>query len=217
MVSPRHVAIVGNIGVGKTTLVNALSIRWGWRAVVEESMRNPYLHDFYGDMSRWGFHLQISFLHSRIATLKEIRSWSCNVVQDRTLYEDFYVFARNLLQLGLMDERDYTTYGELFTQIREFIRAPDLVVYLRCDVDELLRRIRHRNRSYERSITSDYLDALNVLYDTWMVEYDEGAKLILDVSARDMRYNEGDLGYVMDEISHSLARLDGVSAAEERG
>lgn len=167
----RFVAIAGNIGVGKSTLTGLLSEQLGWEPFLEAVNDNPYLADFYEDMERWSFHSQIYFLSRRLRHHYQLLNRHNSVVQDRTVYEDAEIFARNLYQQGLMDKRDYRSYHELYEVVSTLLPPPDLIVYLRASVPTLQRRIRHRGRSYEQDISASYLEQLNELYEEWMKEF----------------------------------------------
>jgi len=162
------VAIAGNIGVGKTTLTRALAAQLSWQCYLEPVINNPYLDDFYADMSRWAFHLQVYFLSKRFVSQREIELADVSCVQDRTIYEDVEVFARTLHNRGHLIGRDWDNYRDLFHAMTDYLRAPDLIVYLRCDVDTLLQRIQKRGRPSEMSISADYLTELNDAYEAWV-------------------------------------------------
>ena len=162
------VAVAGNIGVGKTTLAHALATQLDWRCCLEPVIDNPYLDDFYADMSRWAFHLQVYFLSKRFEIQREIEQSQCSCVQDRTIYEDVEIFAQTLNRRGHLVNRDWDNYRALFDTMISYVRLPDLIIYLRCDVNTLLRRIEHRGRTSEKSINPDYLAELNQAYDAWI-------------------------------------------------
>jgi deoxyadenosine/deoxycytidine kinase len=162
------IGIAGNIGVGKTTFTDILAKRFGWSPYYESVIDNPYLADFYHDMSRWSFHLQIYFLHHRFRTHVEMSEHPGGAVQDRTIYEDVEIFARNLYEMGSMSERDWENYYNLFQIMTSFLQAPDLILYLKASTDSLLSRIRSRDRSFERSIDPEYLHRLNIYYGRWI-------------------------------------------------
>lgn len=174
------VAIAGNIGSGKSSLTRILAERFSWKPYFESVEDNPYLTDFYADMSRWSFHLQIYFLSKRFMTHKEIALSRFNVVQDRSIYEDAEIFARNLHAIGKMDERDYENYAALYKAMMEYLHAPNLLIYLKADVDTLLRQIARRGRSFERNIRREYLASLNKLYDEWIKRYTIGPLLTIE-------------------------------------
>ncbi len=167
------VGIAGNIGVGKTTFTEIVAEKMGWQPFYESVADNPYLSDFYGDMRRWSFNLQIYFLHHRFRNQREIAELSQGVIQDRTIYEDVEIFARNLHELGNMDDRDWENYSNLFKVMTAYLRKPDLIIYLRAGTDTLLTRIKSRNRDYEKSIDPEYLHRLNISYDRWIRGIDD--------------------------------------------
>ena len=201
-----HIAIAGNIGSGKTTLTRLLSKHFGWKPHFEEVDNYPYLESFYEDMKRWSFNLQIYFLNSRFRQVMEIRKSGDNIIQDRTIYEDAYIFAANLYDMGLMETRDYENYQALFELMSSFLQAPDLLIYLRASVPTLVRQIQKRNRDYEQSIRLDYLKALNKRYENWIVNYNKGKLLIIESDNIDLEKPE-DLSLVIDDINASLNGL----------
>ena len=201
-----HIAIAGNIGSGKTTLTRLLSKHFGWKPHFEEVDNNPYLESFYEDMKRWSFNLQIYFLNSRFRLVMEIRKSGENIIQDRTIYEDAYIFAANLYDMGLMETRDYENYQALFELMSSFLQAPDLLIYLRASVPTLVRQIQKRNRDYEQSIRLDYLKALNKRYENWIANYNKGKLLIIESDNIDLEKPE-DLSVVIDDINASLNGL----------
>jgi deoxyadenosine/deoxycytidine kinase len=201
-----HIAIAGNIGSGKTTLTRLLSKHFGWKPHFEEVDNNPYLESFYDDMKRWSFNLQIYFLNSRFRQVVDIRKSGENIVQDRTIYEDAYIFASNLYDMGLMETRDYENYQALFELMSSFLQAPDLLIYLRASVPTLVRQIQKRNRDYEQSIRLDYLKALNKRYEEWIANYDKGKLLIIESDNIDLE-NPDDLSTVIEKINGSLNGL----------
>ncbi|MCC7361879.1 MAG: deoxynucleoside kinase [Anaerolineales bacterium] len=182
----KFIVVAGNIGVGKSTLVNLLSRRLGWEPFYEAVAENPYLADFYGDMPRWSFHSQIFFLSNRLRSHRQLLDHPTSVVQDRSVYEDAEIFARNLYDQGDLGERDYATYRQLYEVLTEFLPPPDLVVYLRASAGTLSRRIAQRGRDYERTITADYLDQLNRLYESWIAAF--SLCPVLTVPADDLDY-----------------------------
>ena len=202
-----HVAIAGNIGSGKTTLTTLLAKHYGWQPHFEEVDENPYLNEFYDDMSRWSFNLQIYFLHSRFRQIHSIRSQGKNVIQDRTIYEDANIFAPNLHDMGLMSSRDYNTYQELFGLMEEFIKAPDLLIYLNASVPTLVSQIQKRGRPYESSIRLDYLQNLNDRYSQWIKGYDKGKLLVIEVDQIEFDSKKEDLGKVIEKIDAELNGL----------
>ncbi|WP_075602696.1 deoxynucleoside kinase [Saccharicrinis aurantiacus] len=180
-----HIAIAGNIGAGKTTLTSFLSDHYGWDAHYEEVDDNPYLADFYEDMKQWSFHLQIQFLNNRFSKVNSIRTSGKTVIQDRTIYEDGYIFAPNLFDLGLMGKRDFDNYSSLFKLMNSLVQAPDLLIYIRASVQKLVDQIKSRGRDYESNIRVDYLKHLNDRYEDWINEYTDGKVLIIDIDELD--------------------------------
>lgn len=201
-----HIAIAGNIGSGKTTLTSLLSKHYGWEAHFEDVDDNPYLNDFYKDMQRWSFNLQVYFMKSRFGQVKKIHSENKNVIQDRTIYEDAYIFAPNLHSMGLMSSRDFKNYSSLFQLMNSFIPAPNLLIYLRSSVPNLVDQIQKRGRDYENSIRIDYLTRLNERYEAWISEYQEKL-LIIDVDNLDFQNNKEDLGKVINKIEAEINGL----------
>lgn len=201
-----HIAIAGNIGSGKTTLTTLLSKHFGWEPHYEAVDDNPYLASFYDDMQRWSFNLQIYFLNSRFRQILDIRNSGENVVQDRTIFEDAYIFAENLNDMGLMSERDYRNYLSLFDLMSSYMQAPDLLIYLRASIPTLVRQIAKRNRIYEQSIRLDYLKSLNDKYEKWISSYDKGKVLIIESDNIEFE-NPEDLSKVIDSINASLNGL----------
>lgn len=197
-----YVAIAGNIGAGKTTLTRMLSEKLGWKAYYEKVIDNPYLSDFYHDMSRWSFHLQIYFLSHRFKSQKEITDWPDSCLQDRSIYEDVEIFAYTLHQKGFMNDRDYNNYQELFSIMVSYLRKPDLIIYLKATVDHLLNHISKRGRDYEKSIDVNYLIQLNEAYDAWI----ERAKkqnfhiVTYDMKNRDFENNSDDFSILYGSI-----------------
>ncbi len=201
-----HIAVAGNIGSGKTTLTRLLSAHYGWIPKYEEVVDNPYLTDFYEDMQRWSFNLQVFFLNRRLAGIVEIQKTGATVIQDRTIYEDASIFATNLHAMGLMSTRDFDNYIRLYELMISLIPPPDLIIYLRASVPTLVKRIQKRGREYENSIRLDYLTGLNERYEAWITNY-EGPKLILEVDDLHVEENPEDLSKVIDKID---ARLHGL-------
>jgi len=202
-----HVAIAGNIGSGKTTLTSKLQKQLGWEAHFEDTDDNPYLNDFYEDMQRWSFNLQVYFLRSRFNQVVDIRQSGKHVVQDRTIYEDAHIFAPNLHAMGLMSTRDFNNYMDLFGLMSSFIGPPDLLIYLRASVPTLVRQIQKRGRDYENSIRLDYLKRLNERYEAWISEYNEGKLLIIDVDNNNFPENPEDLGKIIQSIQAEIHGL----------
>lgn len=202
-----HVAIAGNIGAGKTTLTKLLAKHYKWEPEYEDVLENPYLEDFYNDMSRWSFNLQIYFLNSRFRQILEIRETGKDVIQDRTIYEDAYIFAPNLHAMGLMSNRDFNNYKSLFDLMESVTKAPDLLIYLRSTVPNLVNQIQKRGRDYENSISIDYLNRLNERYEAWIHDYNKGNLLIIDVDHMDFVTNPEDLGSIINKIDAEINGL----------
>jgi deoxyadenosine/deoxycytidine kinase len=211
-----HIAITGNIGAGKTTLAELLAGHYGWEVLYEAVEGNPYLADFYDDMPRWAFNLQIFFLNSRFAQVKRIIDIQLanqtnpdqqhTVVQDRTIYEDAAIFARNLYESGDMTERDFVTYSQLFTNMMSLVRPPDLMIYLRASLPKLREQIKKRGRLFEQSISDEYLGNLNQLYEEFVASYQLGPLLILDVDAIDYAKYPADFNEVLHQIDTQLKK-----------
>lgn len=195
-----HIAIAGNIGAGKTTLAHLLANYFDFEAMYEDNEQNPYLMDFYEDMQRWSFHLQIHFLHSRLKKVMDIRKQQKNVIQDRTIYEDAQIFAPNLYAMGLMTTKDFENYTALFALLAELIEPPDLLIYLRCSIPNLVEQIQNRNRKYEDGIRLDYLKRLNDRYDEWFEQYNYGKKILISVDELNFRDNPEHLGIIINKI-----------------
>ena len=202
-----HIAITGNIGAGKTTLTKLLANNYHWIAQFEDADQNPYLDGFYYDMAKWSFNLQIYFLSSRFKQIKEIRENKKNIIQDRTIYEDVYIFASNLHEMGLMQTRDYNNYLNLFNLMKDYIQPPDLLIYLRASVPTLVNQIQKRGREYETSISIEYLLRLNEKYEEWISNYKEGKLLIIDVDNMDFVDNKEDLGIIIDKVEANIHGL----------
>jgi deoxyadenosine/deoxycytidine kinase len=200
------IAIAGNIGAGKSSLTGLLARHFEWDAYFESVDENPYLSDFYEDMRRWSFNLQVYFLSSRFQKHKDMVKQKRSLIQDRTIYEDAEIFARNLNEMGLMSERDYKNYRSLFNEMAEFLQPPDLLIYLRAQVPTLVRQIQQRGRQYESSIRIDYLDRLNQLYEDWIDRYPH-EKLIIDTDDIDYVNEKEDLGRVIELIEQRLFGL----------
>ncbi len=201
-----YIGIAGNIGSGKTTLTGLLAKNFKWEAHYEEA-DNPYMNDFYNDMQRWSFNLQIFFLNSRYNQILKILKSGKTVIQDRTIYEDAHIFAPNLHDMGLLSTRDFNTYFSSFELMSKFIQPPDLLIYLRASVPTLVRNIQKRGRDYESSIRLDYLKRLNERYEAWISKYDLGKLLIFDVDDLNFTENQDDLRTVLDRVDAELHGL----------
>jgi len=202
-----HIAIVGNIGSGKTTLTGLLSKHYDCEAFYETVENNPYLEDFYNDMKRWSFNLQIFFLNSRFHQLSQIAGRKGLVIQDRTIYEDCYIFADNLHDMGLMSTRDYENYSSIFSAILKNMKPPDLLIYLQASVSTLVSNIQRRGREYETGIRLDYLSKLNDKYENWIKRYTEGKLLIINKDKINFADNQEDLGFVVSSIEKEIHGL----------
>ncbi|QWX84141.1 deoxynucleoside kinase [Cellulophaga sp. HaHaR_3_176] len=202
-----HVAVAGNIGAGKTTLTKLLSKHFNWEPHYEDVVDNPYLDDFYNQMERWSFNLQIYFLNSRYRQILEIRETGKNIIQDRTIYEDAYIFAPNLHAMGLMTNRDFSNYSSLFELMERLVQPPDLLIYLRSSIPNLVSQIHKRGRDYENTISIDYLSRLNERYEAWSQSYEKGKLLIIDVDNLDFVDNPEDLGTIINRIDAEINGL----------
>lgn len=202
-----HIAVAGNIGSGKTTLTELLGKHYKWECHFEDVEENPYIFDFYNDMQRWSFNLQIYFLNSRFNQIAEIRDKKMNVVQDRTIYEDAYIFAPNLHSMGLMTTRDFENYFSLFNSMDRYITPPDLLIYLRASVPSLVNNIQKRGREYEEAIRLDYLKRLNERYEAWISTYDKGKLLIVDIDHNSFHEKPEDLGNIITAINGEIHGL----------
>ena len=202
-----HVAIAGNIGSGKTTLTTKLSKHYKWTPHFEDVENNPYLNDFYKEMQRWSFNLQVYFLNSRFRQIIEIKKEDKHFIQDRTIYEDAHIFAPNLHSMGLMSTRDFENYQELFSLMDSLVDGPDLLIYLRATVPTLVSQIQKRGRDYENSIRLDYLTQLNDRYEAWISDYNKGNLLIIDVDDINFSENVEDLGSIIEKIDAEINGL----------
>jgi deoxyadenosine/deoxycytidine kinase len=202
-----HIAIAGNIGSGKTTLAGLLAKNYGWDAHYEDVDENPYLNDFYEDMQRWSFNLQVYFLNTRFNQIVQIKKLGKTVVQDRTIYEDAYIFAPNLHSMGLMSTRDFENYFTLFNLVSSLISPPDLVIYLRASIPTLVKQIQQRGRKYESSIRLDYLKKLNDRYESWAAAFNLGKILSVDVDNLNFIENPEHLSVVIDKINAQIHGL----------
>tara|TARA_B100000900_G_scaffold298751_1_gene257253 strand:+ start:204 stop:818 length:615 start_codon:yes stop_codon:yes gene_type:complete len=202
-----YFAIAGNIGAGKTSLTELLSKHYGWEAHFEDVIDNPYLDDFYNHMERWSFNLQIYFLNSRFRQLDSFSNSNKNFIQDRTIYEDAHIFAPNLHAMGLMNQRDFNNYQSLFGLMESMIEGPDILIYLRSSIPNLVHKIHKRGREYENSISIEYLSRLNERYEAWVSTYTKGKLLVVDVDKIDFVENKADLGSVIQKIDAELNGL----------
>lgn len=197
----KHVAIAGNIGSGKTSLTELLAKHYEWEPHYEEVDKNPYINDFYDDMHRWSFHMQIYYLNVRFEQILNIREGSKSIIQDRTIYEDAYIFAPNLHNMGLMSKRDFDNYSSLFHTIEHYVQPPDLLIYLRASIPALVNRIQRRGRAFEDSLRLDYLKRLNERYEAWIKDFNKTKILIFNVDDYNFVDNPEDLGKIIDKIN----------------
>ena len=200
-------AICGNIGSGKTSLAEKLGHHYGMNVLYESVENNPYLADFYGDMEKWAFHLQIHFLNSRFTQIKAIQDQQISAIQDRTIYEDAYIFAMNLYKSKMLNDRDYHTYLDLFNSMVEHIKAPDLLIYLKADIPKLVNQIQKRGRDYENGMRMDYLKNLNDHYTDWISNYHEGNLLVVDVNDLDFVNQREDFALIVERIDAEIHGL----------
>jgi deoxyadenosine/deoxycytidine kinase len=203
----KHIAIAGNIGAGKTTLTKILAKHFNWSPHYEDVENNPYLNDFYNDMPRWSFNLQIFFLNSRLRQIVDIQRGDQVVIQDRTIYEDAYIFAPNLHEMGLMAKRDYENYKNFFETLKSMVNPPDLLIYLRASVPTLVGQIQKRGREYEENIRLDYLKRLNEFYNKWLDNYSDGKLLVIDIDKINYADNKEDLATVINMIEAEVNGL----------
>jgi deoxyadenosine/deoxycytidine kinase len=203
----KHIAIAGNIGAGKTTLTKLLAKQFGWTPNFEDVENNPYLNDFYNDMQRWSFNLQIFFLNSRLAQLINIQKGTETVIQDRTIYEDACIFAPNLHEMGLMSKRDFENYSNFFKTLKNLVNPPELLIYLKASVPTLVGQIQKRGREYEDNIRLDYLKRLNEHYNNWIENYTDGPLLVIDIDKINFAENEDDLAMVIEKINSQVNGL----------
>ncbi len=202
-----HIAVAGNIGAGKTTLTRLLAKHYKWEAHFEDVVDNPYLDDFYNQMERWSFNLQIYFLNHRYRQVLSFRESGKDIIQDRTIYEDAYIFAPNLHAMGLMTNRDFKNYSSLFELMESLVQPPDLLIYLRSTIPNLVKQIHKRGRDYENTISIDYLSRLNERYEAWIYGYEKGKLLIIDVDNLDFVDNPEDLGEILNKIDAEINGL----------
>ncbi len=202
-----HLAVAGNIGSGKTTLTEKLGQHFGWDIEFEAVDNNPYLPDFYADMKRWAFHLQVYFLNSRFNQIQKIQQSKRPTIQDRTIYEDAYIFAANLHKSGFLTQRDYESYLNLFNSMIPHVKPPDLLIYLKADIPKLVGQIEKRGRDYETTMRIDYLKNLNTHYEEWISNYQEGKLLIIDVNEIDFVEKAEDFSFVLDKVNREIFGL----------
>lgn len=202
-----HIAVAGNIGSGKTTLAAKLARHYNWIAEFESVEDNPYLEDFYEDMTKWSFHLQVHFLNSRFNQIQNIRNNKKTVIQDRTIYEDAYIFAANLHRSKLINDRDFRSYMDLFESMIKYVNAPDLLIYLKADIPKLVGQIQRRGRTYENAIRIDYLQNLNAHYESWISHYKLGKLMVIDVNNLDFTTNVEDFSDIVSRIDVELNGL----------
>jgi deoxyadenosine/deoxycytidine kinase len=203
----RHIAVAGNIGSGKTTLTEQLAKNFGWEPHFEDVENNPYLYDFYNDMIRWSFNLQVYFLNTRFRQIVNFQKGYRTVIQDRTIYEDAYIFAPNLHAMGLMSTRDFENYVSLFETVKQLIAPPDLLIYLRASIPTLVDQIQKRGRDYEENLRLDYLKRLNEFYESWINKYDDGKILIIDIDNCNFADDKEQLGEVINKVQAELFGL----------
>ena len=202
-----QVSVAGNIGAGKTSLTELLALHYKWEPNFEDVIDNPYLDDFYNHMERWSFNLQIYFLKSRFSQIIQNKKSNKTVIQDRTIYEDAFIFAPNLHSMGLMNQRDFQNYRSLFELMESTVSPPDLLIYARSSIPNLISKIHKRGREYENSISVDYLSRLNERYEAWISTYDKGELLIIDVDDIDFVNNEEDLKNIIKDIDIKISKL----------
>jgi deoxyadenosine/deoxycytidine kinase len=203
----KHIAIAGNIGAGKTTLTQMLAKHYKWTPQFESTEDNPYLYDFYNDMQRWSFNLQIYFLNSRLKQILEIQHGAATVIQDRTIYEDAYIFAPNLHEMGLMSRRDFENYAQFFQTLKTMVKPPDLLIYLKTSIPTLVDRIQKRGREYEENIRLDYLKRLNEHYNNWIDKYDDGPLLIIESDHINFDETQEGFSQIIDKIEAQINGL----------
>lgn len=205
----KHIAVAGNIGSGKTTLAEKLARHYNWIPLYESVEHNPYLRDFYSDMTRWAFHLQIYFLNSRFNQVRTIRESEKTIIQDRTIYEDAYIFAANLHRSGHINDRDYQSYLDIFHSMIHFVQPPDLLIYLKADIPKLVQQIARRNRDFEYNIKLEYLKTLNEHYEAWIGNYKAGKLLVIDANNLDFVERIEDFSLIVNKVELEINNLFG--------
>ena len=205
--APKHIAVAGNIGAGKTTLTRMLAKHYKWTPHFEDVDHNPYLIDFYEDMHRWSFNLQVYFLNNRLKHLIDIRNGKQTVIQDRTIFEDAYIFAPNLYEMGLMTKRDFENYSSFFQNLKTLVHPPDLLIYLKASIPKLVEQIQKRGREYEENIRLDYLKRLNEFYNKWIDQYKDGPLLVVNVDDINFDDSEEDFAEIVRRIDAQLHGL----------
>ena len=205
--APKHIAVAGNIGAGKTTLTTMLAKHYKWTPHFEDVEHNPYLVDFYDEMQRWSFNLQVYFLNNRLANLLDIMKGKDSVIQDRTIYEDAHIFAPNLYEMGLMTKRDFENYASFFGTLKRMLTPPDLLIYLRASIPKLVDQIQKRGREYEENIRLDYLKRLNEFYNKWIDGYKDGPLLVIDIDNSNFAENDEDFAEVVRRIDAQIHGL----------
>ena len=203
----KHIAIAGNIGAGKTTLTTMLARHYKWTAHYEDVDHNPYLKDFYEDMNRWSFNLQIYFLNNRLKQLLDIHAGTETVIQDRTIYEDAHIFAPNLHEMGLMTMRDFENYASFFNTLKKLVKPPDLLIYLKASIPKIVDQIQKRGREYEENLRLDYLKRLNTNYNLWINDYNDGPLLVIEVDELDFANKPEDFSKIVSRIDAHLFGL----------
>lgn len=206
-IQPHFIAVAGNIGAGKSTLTGLIADALHWTPFYEANAENPYLSDFYQDMERWSFHSQVFFLGKRLEHHRQLIDHPGSVIQDRTVYEDAEIFARNLAKQGKMSARDYDAYCRLYKAVSSFLPPPSLIIYLRASVDTLVNRIQLRGRDFEQDIRRDYLGQLNELYEDWIGDWTLCRVLTIETDGIDFQHNQGDLEQILQEIQSALLPL----------
>ena len=205
----KHIVISGNIGVGKTTLAEKLAKKYNWKILLEEVDNNPYLDDFYKSMKSWSFHLQIFFLNSRFKQIQNISKTNNTIIQDRSIYEDYEVFTKNLFDSGILLKREFENYKRLYNTILEYVKVPDLLIYIRNkNIKNIVNNIKKRNRNFEKKINTEYLKNLNIYYENWIKNYSNKNLLIIDVTNKDFINNSKNLKNIYNIIETKIIELN---------